>query len=38
MDKNELRYCTLLLIDNGNHSEIFISKKICNTLKINQYA
>ena len=27
MDKNELRYCTLLLIDNGNHSKIFISKK-----------
>ena len=27
MDKNEIRYCTILLIDNDNHSKIFISKE-----------
>ena len=27
MDKNEIRYCTFLLIDNDNHSKIFISKE-----------
>ena len=27
MDGNKFRYCTLLLIDDGNHSKIFISKK-----------
>ena len=27
MDKNKFRYCTLLLIDDYNHSKIFISKK-----------
>ena len=27
MNKNELRYCTLLLIDEYNHSRIFISEK-----------
>ena len=27
MDRNKLRYCTLLLTDNDNHSKIFISEK-----------
>ena len=27
MDRNKFRYCTLLLIDDYNHSKIFISKK-----------
>ena len=27
MDKNKFRYCTLLLINDQNHSKIFISKK-----------
>ena len=27
MDKNKFRYCTLLLIDDYNHSKIFISEK-----------
>ena len=27
MDKNNFRYCTLLLIDDDNHSKIFISEK-----------
>ena len=27
MNKNKLRYCTLLLIDEYNHSRIFISEK-----------
>ena len=27
MDKNKFRYCTLLLIDEYNHSRIFISEK-----------
>ena len=39
MDKNKFRYCALLLIDEYNHSRIFISeKKIGTTLDaiINQ--
>ena len=27
MNKNKFRYCTLLLIDDYNHSKIFISRK-----------
>ena len=27
MDKNKFRYCTLLLIDENNHSRIFISEE-----------
>ena len=27
MDKNNFRYCTLLLINNDNHSKIFVSEK-----------
>ena len=32
MDKNKFIYCTLLLIDEYNHSRIFISEKIGTTL------
>ena len=42
MDKNKFsKYCTILLIDDDNHSKIFISGKISATLDmmiINQYA
>ena len=27
MDENKFRYCTLLLIDDDNHSKIFISEE-----------
>ena len=27
MDKNNFRYCTFLLINNDNHSKIFVSEK-----------
>ena len=27
MDRNKFRYCTLLFIDDDNHSKIFISEK-----------
>ena len=27
MEENELRYCTILLIDDDNHCKIFISEK-----------
>ena len=36
MDKNEIRYCTLLLTDNGNHSKIFISKTNMYYIKNNK--
>ena len=36
MDKNGLRYCTLLLIYNGNHSKILISKKSMYYIKNNK--
>ena len=36
MDKNEFRHCILLLIDNGNHSKIFVSKKNMYYIKNNK--
>ena len=34
MDGNKFRYCTLLLINDDNHSKIFSSKKISTTLNM----